>query len=384
MKKLLKILGINEKIYNRLDDGEKSLIQILGLTVPVSAVVTGLVFYYAIDLLLDNTLISLFGGAFIGLFLYLHDRTMLSNKGVSRAYFRLAMSILFALIMSVPVKVNLMGDTMNKVFADKMEMHNRQVDADLLEAKEVLLKEERAIDSELAEAGKRYDQNNKNTQQLIEVRRKKKNFLAQKETRTQALEKLYEAKKKPTEASKFKLCGFFFVNFFNGEASPEESLYNAMILVILLMFESLPAIIRLKLESGDYLKKVDHQTQISREIERKRERIETGIFNEEFEAESMGCAFDKLDLLKELEEASRGDLSENREALIEKAKQLKRDDKADDLSVQDIASNAASNSEASSEPKPSSTGEKTPTESTETKPGLLKKNDKNNFPKFDY
>ncbi len=384
MNKLLKILGINEEVYNRLDDGEKSLIQILGLTVPVSAVVTGLVFYYAIDLLLENTLISLFGGAFIGLSLYLHDRTMLSDKGVERAYFRLAMSVLFALVMSVPVKVNLMGDTMNKVFADKMEMHNRQVDADLLEAKEVLLKEERAIDSELAEAGKRYDQNNKNTQQLIEVRRKKKNFLGQKETRTQALEQLYEAKKKPTEASKIQLCAFFYRNFFNGEASPEESLYNAMILVILLMFESLPAIIRLKLESGDYLKKVDHQTQISRKIERKRERIETGIFNQEFEAKNMEGAFDELDLLKKLEEASRGGLSENREALIMKAKQLQRDDKAGNLSVPNVASNAASSSEAPSEPKPPSTSEEAPKESTETKPDLLKKNDKNNFPKFDY
>jgi len=286
--------------------------------------------------------------------------------------------------MSVPVKVNLMGDTMNKVYAGKMEKHNRQVDADLLEAKEALLKEERAIDSEIAAAGKRYDQNNKNKQQLIEVRRKKVTFLAQKEVRTQALEKLYEAKKKPTEASKIKLCAFFYKNFFSGDASPEESLYNAMILVILLMFEALPAIIRLKLDSGDYLKKVSHLNQISREIELKRERLETGIFKEEIEPTNLEEAFNKLDLLKELEEASQDGLSENRDALIKKAKQLRGDDSPYNLSVPDTFSNPPPTYETPSEAKPSLAPERMPKENSEVKSDSVKKNDKNDFPKFDY
>jgi hypothetical protein len=368
MKKLLKTLGVNQKIYNRLDDGEKSLIKILALTVPVSAMVTGLVFYYAIDLLMDNILVSATGGIFIGLFAFLHDSTMLSEKGIERACFRLVLSLLFAIIMAVPVKVKLMGDTINKVYANKIEKQNRHVDSDLLKAKEVIFKEEQAINSELAAAGKRYDQNNKNTQQLTELRRKKKSFLAQKEMKIQELEKLFEAKKKPIEASKIQLCAFFYKNFFSGDSSPEESLYNGMILIILLMFESLPAIIRLKLDSGEYLKKVDHRNMMTRKVGLKRERLETQIYNGEVDSENLEEAFNSLDLLKELEIASQDDSSQNRGALIEKAKQIKGNKVPTGLPAPIVTTVEVS----------------PPDKNLKIDSSIQKKKDNNDFPKFDY
>ena len=367
MKKLIKTIGVNEKIYNRLDEGEKSLIKILALTIPISAIVTGLVFFYAIDLLLNSTFIAAIGGLLIGLLTYLHDSTMLAGKGNGRACFRLLLSLLFAIVLSVPVKVKLMGDTIHKVYEEKIEAYNLQIDAELLKAKEIIFREEQAIDSELAEAGKRYDQNNKNTQHLVELRRKKKNFLAQKEAKLQGLEKLYEAKKKPIEVSKVQLCAFFYKNYFSGNSSPEESLYNAMILLILLMFEALPAIIRLKLEDSKYLAKIEHRNLMIRKAEDEREAVEVKILRGNMTPEELLLALDQAEYLEELETASRHGLSKNREALIGKVRHVEAHNASIELPASTVPPTTVSPSVNNLKADP-----------------CLPNKDNNNFPKFDY
>jgi len=141
-----------------------------------------------------------------------------------------------------------------------------------------------------------------------------------------------------------------------------------MILIILLMFESLPAIIRLKLDSGEYLKKVDHRNMMTRKVGLKRERLETQIYNGEVDSENLEEAFNSLDLLKELEIASQDDSSQNRGALIEKAKQIKGNKVPTGLPAPIVTTVEVS----------------PPDKNLKIDSSIQKKKDNNDFPKFDY
>jgi len=161
---LLKKININPTLFNRLDEGEKNLIRILALSVPMAAIVTGVVFYYAIQITLESMVLAAIGGTFIGYISFLHDSSMLSEKGKGRAQFRLVLSILFALILAVPVKVKLMGDSIQTVYLKQIEEYNLDINDQLLQAKQLIYKEEEAINDQIARAGKRLDKNSKNTQ----------------------------------------------------------------------------------------------------------------------------------------------------------------------------------------------------------------------------
>ena len=214
-----------------------------------------------------------------------------------------------------------MGESLEQVYLAELGKHNLQVDERLLAEKNAIFREENAINTAIARAGERYDQDKSHSQALTELRRKKQAFLENKEIRIVELEKMYASQKLPLEVSKIELCAFFFKNFFAGHSSPKETLYNMMILVFLLMFEALPAVVRLKLENGKYLAKIEHHRSMRSKADNEIESVEHEILNLDGDLNDLSYKLEKARLWRELEAASKSGFRDT-DRLINLAKEL--------------------------------------------------------------
>ena len=175
--KLLNWIHVNPAIVKRLDAGEKNLITILALSVPVSSVVAGIVFFYSIQLLLESNFLAFIVSLFLASLLFLHDSTLLSEVGTGRAVFRLFLSAMIALIVAIPLKIKFMGDAIEAHYLADIEAHNNAVNTDLMEAKEAIYAEGAAMDDAIVKAGEKFDRTRKG-QAITELHRKRDAFSA--------------------------------------------------------------------------------------------------------------------------------------------------------------------------------------------------------------
>lgn len=321
MKNFLKSINVQPSIFQRLDAGEKNLITILALSVPVSCVVAGVVFFFSIQLLLESTLMALLAGAFIAYLLFLHDTSMLSEKGTGRAFFRLFLSIAIAVVVAVPLKIKFMGEALEQRYLEGIQAENLEVEKEMNNAKEAIYQEEKEIMATIQAAGTTYDQTG-GTQELAEARRAKTSFLANKEQRLAAIEKLYGAKMKSVEGvTKLDLAAYFFTNMFS-KSSPKELFVNLSVFILLLLIEALPAIVRLKLDEGKYLAKIVHQKQMREKADNEIEGMEKQILDMKG-LEDLPNKLEKIRVWKELDKASEGGFQDT-DKLIELSQQLNK------------------------------------------------------------
>lgn len=325
MKNLRDALYINDATYQSLDAGEKSLIQILALTVPSSAIVAAVVLYFSIKLLIGSTFLGLIGGGFIGYLFFLHDSSLLAQSGKGRAWARLIISMVLAVVMAVPLKVSVVGDDLSDVVTQDIREFNLGVDKKLIAAKQIIYKEEKVINNKIVEAGKRYG-SSKNSQELVEARRAKEVFNEQKIERIAALDKTYNALKKSEKVSRLDLASYYFTNMFSPR-SAKEFFVNLSVFILLLLVEALPAILRLKLEDGEYLSKLKHEVSMQKVTEQEIETLEKQNMNIE-DLANLPKRLEKIRLLRALDKASKSKFSDEEiEALYNLASQYA--DKAD-------------------------------------------------------
>jgi hypothetical protein len=310
MKSLRDALHINDAKFQRLDAGEKSLIQILALTVPASALVAAIVLYFAIKLLMGSTFFAMLGGGFIGYIFYLHDSSLLAQSGKGRAWARLITSMMLAVVMAVPLKVSVIGEDLSDVVKQDIRQYNLDVDKKLLVVKQDIYDEEKEIMERITEAGRRYA-DSKNSQELVEARRAKESFDKQKEKRLEALDNTYNAFKKSEEVSRLDLASYYFTNMFSPR-STKEFFINISVFFLLLLVEALPAIIRLKLESGEYLSKLKHEVAMQKRTDLEVEKLENELLSIE-DLKAMPERLEKIKLWKALDDASKKGFSDTDE-----------------------------------------------------------------------
>lgn len=316
MKSLRDAIYITDVVYQRLGAGEKNLIKMLSLTVPSSAIVSGIVLFYAIKLLIGSSFIAFLGGLFIGYLLYLHDSSLLAESGTTRSYFRLGLSLVFALLMAVPLKISIVGEDLTQRLKLEIRDYNLDIDQQLMAAKQVIYNEEKGFMEDITEAGKNYART-KNTQELIEARRAKEVFDKQKEERLVSLENTYNAMKKTEEVTRLDLAAYYFTNMFNAQ-NPKDLFINLLVFILLLLVEALPAVLRLKLEDSEYLRKIGHNEGLTLKTDREVELLEEELLTID-DLDGLSEKIDKIHLWKLLENASKSRFS-NIDELREVAK----------------------------------------------------------------
>ena len=92
MKSLRKNSHVDEQAYEQSSKRDKSLINIMALFTPVSAIIAGFAVYYSINYLTEAWFIAMIFGALAGTAFYYHDTTLLGEFNKNVIYGRIFVS----------------------------------------------------------------------------------------------------------------------------------------------------------------------------------------------------------------------------------------------------------------------------------------------------
>lgn len=297
----LRWANVNPSLYARVDRTERNKILMLALSIPISVITAVVVFYYFFEFITEYFIVSALLGVFIGVLMYLHDSSLLGEKGKTRAVIRLIFSVGIAIIAAIPLKVKIFGDSLTANYVQSIEAYNAGIDQEIIDAQQVIEDEEDYLDAVLQEASEEFDRTGK-TQAMYQARKNLAAFKETKEERLQEIADLYEPKKKPLEPTKMDIAAYFFSNMFNN-TSPQEMLGNLMIFTLLLVLEAFPAGVRLLLEEGKYLSKVAHQQLLKDRTDDEIEQIELSLIDLK-NISDLDEMLDEVSIWKEMERAS--------------------------------------------------------------------------------
>lgn len=277
MKKLRNAAFVDESVYARSNNRDKSLINTLALFVPVSSIIAGLAFYYGIVFILDSQILGIVVGFLAFFALYQHDRTLLDTYNNNKIIGRVALSVIIALVLATPYKVQVSKDSLVEKIQQENHEYNSKIDSQLMVELQYVEEQEAALNAKVTEAGKQFDRTGK-AQELTEARRERKAFLEKKPAIVDDLTQMYEVRKKEPDTSNIALAGYYLNNMFDS-SSPAEMFLNIFLFVTMLFVESMPAFVRLLLTGGDYLRIKEHLEQIAVKSDNKMWELDNQLLN---------------------------------------------------------------------------------------------------------
>lgn len=255
MKTLREKIHVNESTYQNAQPRDKSLINILALFTPISAGMVGFAVFYCIYFLISYWLIAVTLGVCATTAFYYHDTTLLGTFKKSTIYARLIFSFMLIIIVAIPLKMNMVGiDNIEKKMKNNVFAEIERVAALEIEKIE---DEQRVREEAILDAAEVYDRTKGGKQKLIDARRLKKEFLETKDKRLQDIRDRIEKKKNETEISRTELTGYYATNMFSSN-SPAEMIINMIVLILALLFETLPVFVRIAIEDGHFMRDKEH------------------------------------------------------------------------------------------------------------------------------
>ncbi|MEO1263853.1 MAG: hypothetical protein AAFZ15_33920 [Bacteroidota bacterium] len=318
-----KISFIDESIFSRVSNRDRALINILALFVPLSSLIAGFAFFFGVMFILGSKFLGIVVGFLITFALYHHDRTLLDTYSMEKIIGRVIFSILIALIMAIPYKVNLSQNSITQKIEQEVEEFNNVIDAELLAEEKIIFQQEEELNSKVTEAGEYYDRTGK-SQRLIEARRERDAFLEKKELVLESLRDTYSSRKREADISNTALAGYYLKNMFS-TSSPTELFINLFVFALLLCMESMPAIMRILLNNGEYIRIKEHLEKISKRADEKIWSIDEKLLSENG-ISNLPELLGTREVWKIMKSESKNDFSNSEEliALLQKANLLKK------------------------------------------------------------
>jgi len=254
MKILREKIHVTEAAYNQAEPRDKSLIDILALFTPISAMLVGFAIYYCIYFLLQVWPIAFVMGVCATIAFYYHDTTLLGTFKKSAIYVRLIFSFMLIIFVSIPIKMNMTGieHIEAKITQAKKEVIENEVKVEI----EKLDLEQKRLDRAITIASRNFDRTGK-MQELSDARRNLKNFLIKRTNKIQNLTEAANAKKAEIKVTRTQLVGYYAVKMFDS-SSPSEMIINIIVLILALLFETLPVLTRMGLEGGHFMRAKEH------------------------------------------------------------------------------------------------------------------------------
>lgn len=280
MKSLRKNIHVDEVAFEQSRNRDKSLINILALFTPVSAFIAGFAVYYSISYLTEAWFLAVIFGGLAGIAFYYHDTTLLGEFKKGVIYARILVSAFLVFVLMVPVKIDIIGE--EKIIQEIEQItttHNNEVENDFLIAKTVIEGKEETLQSKITQAGGEYDRTGK-SQTLVEARRGLAAFQAKKEGLITEQRVYYDGLKVEPRTTKIDIASYYFQNMFNSDNS-SETFINLFILVMALLFETMPVFIRVGLNGGTYMEIKEDSEAFAAKTRKNKREIKSKLLTEE-------------------------------------------------------------------------------------------------------
>lgn len=323
MKFLRKNIHVDEVAFEQSGDRDKSLINILALFTPVSAFIAGFAVYFSISYLTEARFIAMLFGGLGGIAFYYHDTTLLGEFKKTVIYARILVSAFLVFVLMVPVKIDIIGEEkLVQEITQITKEKNNKIENDFLRAKVKIESKEEELQRKVTAAGEKYDRTGK-SQKLVEARRERDAFTAKKEDLIAEQRTHFDAMKVEPKTTKTDIASYYFVNMFNSD-NASETFINLFILVMTLLFETMPVFIRVGLNGGTYMEIKEDSEAFAAKTRRNKREIKTKLLTEEG-LEDISELLEEYGAWSELERGAKLDFSdpEQLRRMMEIVKQIK-------------------------------------------------------------
>lgn len=247
LKSFLEAICVKYHIFNNTESRDRKLILAMAFMVYVSALLAGYAMYVNVYFLLRSVFIAFLIGLCTLAFLILHDQSLLGTDKKRQVYTKILISMLLAASFTLTNNADKDYEALSTELVQNANRENSYKISEMNSKIEKINQEEMAIMRRIEEAGERI---NETKQPLIDARRSLKAFKANKDDRVSMIRSSYKDKFVKAQISDLNILILQAKKF----ASGGEGTLIAMILAFLFfIIESLPAILRLMLDSGDYM-----------------------------------------------------------------------------------------------------------------------------------
>ena len=272
----LAVSNADQDAYSRCPNSESTTILAIGWSVIIASVTAGVAFFVFLQSLSGSFLIGGIGSFVMVVIIVLYDRTLLRDESVGKLILRFAMSIAIAVIISVPVKVHLAEQNLKDHIVEVTALHNqgliKQVDA----VRDELDDQLQTINDGIIEASVKEGGRITQTQVLVEYRRQKNELL---ETRDQKIEEVQASIEgqfqEPDTSFMGQMATFIDLTLHPSKSSDPIALFlNIAILLLFILTESMPSILRATMQNSVYIKAVSFKNGLIERIQAKIEDLQ--------------------------------------------------------------------------------------------------------------
>ncbi len=248
-KQLVTAICVMFPHYLDAEKRDQKIILAMAFMVYLSSLLGGYAMYVSTYFLLKHGVIAFIIGACTTGFLILHDQSLLATDRRRQIYTKILISAFLAIGFTMTNNATKEYDTLSTELIQATEKSNANITIAMNRDIEKVEEEEREIRKRIEIAGLRI---NETKQPLIDARRSLAAFELNKEERLQRIREAYSPKYEDAQISDLTVLAQQAKKF----ASGGEGTFIAVLLAFLFfIIESLPAILRIMLDDGDYMKR---------------------------------------------------------------------------------------------------------------------------------
>lgn len=274
----LAIANADEEIFARSPNGETTIIKAIGWAIIIASVVAGIAFYVFLHSMSDSIILSFGGAAVMVIIIILFDRTLLRDESKIKLFFRFLISVCIALFISVPVKVNMASESLKSYIVESTARHNQDLRDQVYSAREEIDDRLEEINRGIIDASVR-DENGRLTQSqtLVELRRLKAELVETRDQKIADVEASIENQMQVPDTSFISQMGTFIdLTVHPSKANDPIAIFlNVVILLLFILTEALPSILRMTLQKSNYIRAVEFKNSLVQKIQGKIEEIQT-------------------------------------------------------------------------------------------------------------
>lgn len=341
MKNFRRRVHVDEGAFEQASNRDRSLINIYALFVPVSAVIAGFAIYFSINYLIGAWLVSIvFAGLALVAF-FQHDSTLLEEMKKGVIYARIVVSVVLMVVLLVPAKIKIIGE--DKIIDEVVWIANQTntgIEREFLSAKNAIETKEQELQANVTAAGRAYDKTKK-VQALVESRRELAAYQAKKADLIAEQRAYFDEKKVTPKTTRVDIASYYFLNMFSSN-NPAETFINLVILILALIFETLPVFMIVALNNGKYMELREESRAFAEKARANKRKIKSRMLTEDG-LENVTELIEEHSVWSDIEELNKtgfGDVEKLRE-MSKRVREMKsRKEKAQQpLPVQETSSN---------------------------------------------
>lgn len=272
------VANADQEIFDRCPNGETTIIKAIGWAIVIASVVAGIAFYVFLDSLTGSVLLGMAGAFVMVTIIALFDRSLLRDESKTKLIFRFLFSVAIALFISVPVKVNMAEDSLKTYIVESTARYNQGLRNQVDEVRDEIDFRLEEINNEIIIASER-DANGRITQvqRLVELRRLKTELLENREQRIADMEARIAPQVQTPDTSFMAQMGTFIdLTLHPSKANdPIANFLNVVILLLFILTEALPSMLRMTLQNSNYIRAVEFKNKLIKKIQAKIEEIQS-------------------------------------------------------------------------------------------------------------